>query len=214
MSINLSYYLCILCHGNDRQNAEHIMIIGYIRVSKHEQNKELQLDALHKAECTEEHIYIDEITGSTFERKGLDAALSFVREGDTFMVWKLDRLGRSLKDLLETFDGLKKKGVEFISIMDKIDTSTPNGKLIFHIMGALAEWERDIIRLRTSAGLEAARARGRKGGRPKVSPQKVLRAQQLYDEKKLTVEEICGLLKISRATFYNYLAAAKAKQEK
>ncbi len=95
--------------------------------------------------------------------------------------------------------------------MDKIDTSTSNGKLIFHIMGALAEWERDIIRLRARAGLEAARARGRKGGRPKVSPQKIQRAQQLYHEKQLTVEEICEVLKISRATFYNYLKEAKVK---
>jgi DNA invertase Pin-like site-specific DNA recombinase len=98
--------------------------------------------------------------------------------------------------------------------MDKIDTSIPNGKLIFHIIEALAEWERDIIRLRTRAGLEAARARGRKGGRLKVSPLKIQHAQQLYDEKKLTVAEICGVLKISRATFYNFLKEAKAKKEK
>ena len=144
------------------------MQIGYIRVSKHEQNKGLQLDALHNAGCADEHIYQDEITGSTFVRTGLDEALKFVRPGDTFIVWKLDRLGRSLRDLIDTFDLLKNKGVEFVSIMDKIDTTTPNGKLIFHIMGALAEWERDIIRLRTRAGLEAARARGR--GRPPGGP--------------------------------------------
>src|SRR6266436_3026040 len=176
------------------------MIIGYVRVSKHEQNKGLQLDALHQAGCTDEHIYSDEITGSTFVRDGLDAVLKFVRPGDIFMVWKLDRLGRSLRDLIDTADYLKKKGVEFISLMDKIDTTSPNGKLIFHFMGALAEWERDIIRLRTRAGLEAARARGRKGGRPKIDPRKSRRGLELYNAKELTVDEICGLLKISRAT--------------
>lgn len=189
-----------------------MMKIGYIRVSKHEQNKSLQLDALHHAGCTDEHIYQDEITGSTFMRTGLDEALKFVRPGDTFTVWKLDRLGRSLRDLIDTFDLLKKKGVEFVSIMDKIDTTTPNGKFIFHIMGALAEWERDIIRLRTRAGLEAARARGRKGGRPrKLTPAKAKRARELYDAKELTVTEICGLLNISRSTFYDHLGLSKKK---
>ncbi len=189
------------------------MNIGYVRVSKHEQNKHLQYDGLRQAGCTDENIYLDEITGSTFNREGLDAALKFVRSGDVFVVWKLDRLGRSLRDLIDTFDYLKNKGVEFISIMDKIDTGTPNGKLIFHIMGALAEWERDIIRLRTRAGLEAARARGRKGGRPRINQQKAQRALELYNAQELTVEEICGLLKISRATFYNYLNIAKTKQQ-
>jgi DNA invertase Pin-like site-specific DNA recombinase len=186
------------------------MRIGYIRVSKHEQNKHLQLDALHNAGCADDHIYLDEITGSTFVRIGLDEALKFVRPGDTFIVWKLDRLGRSLRDLIDTFDLLKNKGVEFVSAMDEIDTTTPNGKLIFHIMGALAEWERDIIRLRTRAGLEAARARGRKGGRPRaLTPAKVKRARELYDAKELTVTEICGLLGIKRSTFYDYLKLTK-----
>lgn len=188
------------------------MNIGYVRVSKHEQNKHLQYDALHQSGCIYESIYLDEITGSTFSREGLDAALKFIRPGDVFIVWKLDRLGRSLRDLIDTFDYLKNKGVDFISIMDKIDTSTPNGKLIFHIMGALAEWERDIIRLRTRAGLEAARVRGRRGGRPRISQQKTQRALELYNAKELTVGEICGLLNISRATLYNYIKAAKAKQ--
>ena len=191
------------------------MKIGYIRVSKHEQNKVLQLDSLHHAGCTPEHIYEDEITGSTFVRTGLDDALKYVRTGDTFIVWKLDRLGRSLRDLIDTFDLLKNKGVEFVSIMDKIDTTTPNGKLIFHIMGALAEWERDIIRLRTRAGLEAARARGRTGGRPKkLTPSKAKRARDLYDAKELTVTEICGLLNISRSTFYASLDLNKKEKEK
>ena len=169
--------------------------------------------ALLQAGCTKEHIYTDEITGSTFVRQGLDEALKFVRAGDVFTVWKLDRLGRSLRDLIDTFDFLKKKGVEFISLMDKIDTTTPNGKLIFHIMGALAEWERDIIRLRTRAGLEAARSRGKLGGRPrKMTTAKIARAKELYEAKdpnKLTVEEICFTLKISRATLYSYVKQSK-----
>ena len=186
------------------------MQIGYIRVSKHEQNKGLQLDALLQAGCSKEHIYTDEITGSTFERKGLDEALKFVRPGDVFTVWKLDRLGRSLRDLIDTFDFLKKKGVEFVSLMDKIDTTTPNGKLIFHIMGALAEWERDIIRLRTRAGLDAARSRGKLGGRPrKMTTAKIDRARELYGAKQLTVQEICFTLKISRATLYSYVKQSK-----
>ncbi len=190
------------------------MQIGYIRVSKQEQNKGLQLDALRQAGCTDEHIYMDEITGSTFERKGLDEALKFVRPGDVFTVWKLDRLGRSLRDLIDTFDYLKNKGVEFVSLMDKIDTTTPNGKLIFHIMGALAEWERDIIRLRTKAGLDAARARGRLGGRPrKMTIAKTVRARELYDAKQLTIDEICFTLKISRATLYSYLGLSKTVRD-
>ncbi len=188
------------------------MKIGYIRVSKHEQNKGLQIDALKKAGVDEEHIYVDEITGSTFVREALDTSLKFVREGDEFIVWKLDRLGRSLRDLIDTFDFLKKKGVEFVSLMDKIDTTTPNGKLIFHLMGALAEWERDIIRLRTRAGLDAARARGHLGGRPKkMTPAKIKRARELYDAKELTVPEICGLLHISKSTFYEHLGLEEEK---
>jgi DNA invertase Pin-like site-specific DNA recombinase len=189
------------------------MKIGYIRVSKHEQNKALQYDALHHAGCVDEHIYLDEVTGSTFERRGLDDALKFVRPGDWFIVWKLDRLGRSLRDLIDTFDYLQKKEVEFISIVDKIDTTTPNGKLIFHIMGALAEWERDIIRLRTRAGLEAARARGRTGGRPrKMTLSKVQRAKELYGAKVLSIDEICANLKVSRSTLYAYLGLSKQEE--
>src|SRR5437870_2505100 len=141
------------------------MKIGYIRISKHEQNEALQRDALEEAGC--EKYFSDVMTGSKFERKGLEQLLAFVRSGDTVIVWKLDRLGRSLKDLIETLNLLDNRGIDFISLTENIDTTTPSGKLIFHLMGALAEFERDLIRERTNAGLAAARARGRVGGRPK-----------------------------------------------
>jgi DNA invertase Pin-like site-specific DNA recombinase len=141
------------------------MKIGYIRVSKHEQNEALQRDALKEAGC--EKYFNDVITGSKFERKGLEQLLAFAPSGDTAIVWKLDRLGRSLKDLIETLNLLKDRGVDFISLTAKIDTTTPGGKLIFHLIEALAEFERDLMRERTNAGLVAARARGRVGVGPK-----------------------------------------------
>src|SRR6266699_3118837 len=133
--------------------SEGTMYIGYVRVSKQEQNEALQIDALKKAGC--ERWFLDKITGSKFERKGLDEALAYLRPGDTLVVWKLDRAGRSLKHLIELLSVLKERNIEFISLTEKIDTTTPGGKLIFHVMGALAEFERDLIRERTNAGLEA-----------------------------------------------------------
>ncbi len=135
------------------------MKIGYIRVSKYEQMEALHREALEKAQC--DKIYMNKITGSKFERKDLDRALAFIRPGNTFVVWKLDRAGRSLKHLIELLNKLQEQGIDFVSLTEKIGTTTPGGKLIFHIMGALAEFERDLIRERTNAGLEAVRARGR-----------------------------------------------------
>jgi DNA invertase Pin-like site-specific DNA recombinase len=143
---------------------EELMKIGYVRVSKQEQHEALQIDALKAAGC--EKWFVDKMTGSKAERKGLDEALAYVRPGDTFVVWKLDRAGRSLTHLIELLKGLQERGIEFISLTEQIDTTTPGGKLIFHLMGALAEFERDLIRERTNAGLAAAKARGRVGGRP------------------------------------------------
>src|SRR5512147_779059 len=147
------------------------MLIGYARVSTTDQTLDLQKDALQKAGC--DKIFTDTASGAKVERTGLDEALNYVRPGDTLVVWRLDRLGRSLKHLIETITGLANREIGFKSLTEAIDTTTSGGKLIFHIFGALAEFERDIIRERTQAGLTAARARGRKGGRPKaLTPKK------------------------------------------
>src|SRR5260221_7439602 len=164
---------------------------GMASVSTHEQNLELQVDKLREKGCV--RIFTDKITGTNFERKELLAALAFLRDGDILVVWKLDRLGRSLRHLIETITKLNERNVGFISLTESIDTTTPGGKLIFHIMGALAEFERDLIRERTNAGLEAARARGKKGGRPKTLPtsSKVALAQKLYADKSNNIDDIC-----------------------
>ena len=133
------------------------MKIGYLRISTQEQNEALQADALKEAGC--EKVFADTMTGSKSERQGLEEALAYLRSGDTLIVWKLDRLGRSLQHLIATLNTLQERGIGFISLTENIDTTTPGGKLIFHVMGALAEFERDLIRERTNAGLAAARAR-------------------------------------------------------
>jgi DNA invertase Pin-like site-specific DNA recombinase len=180
------------------------MLVGYARVSTHEQHLTLQIDALKKAGC--QMIFDDKVSGAKSERPGLKAALEYVRESDTLLVWRLDRLGRSLKDLIEIIAGMEKRGIGFRSLQESIDTTTSGGRLIFHVFGALAEFERNLIRERTRAGLAAARARGRKGGRPKsLDDKKVELAYRLYDEKKYTVKEICRILRISKPTLYTYL---------
>src|SRR5438128_12564012 len=180
------------------------MLIGYARVSTTDQTLDLQKDALEKLGCNK--IFTDTISGAATERKGLDAALAYVREGDSLVVWRLDRLGRSLKHLIETITNLNNKKIGFQSITENIDTTTSGGKLIFHIFGALAEFERDIIRERTKAGLQAARARGRKGGQPKaLTPKQARIAQALYDDKTNAISDICKTLNISRATLYRYI---------
>src|SRR5215211_7817032 len=141
------------------------MLIGYARVSTHDQTLHMQRDALEKAGC--EQIFTDQVSGTKTERKGLTEALSHLRSGDILVVWRLDRLGRSLRHLIETVTELQERGIGFKSLQESIDTTTSGGKLVFHIFGALAEFEREIIRERTQAGLQAARSRGRSGGRPK-----------------------------------------------
>ena len=173
------------------------MKIGYVRVSTIEQNVHLQIDELKKAGC--EKIFRDKVSGDKTERPGLHEALEFLREGDSLVVWRLDRLGRSLKHLLETVSLLEERGIGFRSLQESIDTTTSGGRLIFHIFGALAEFERNLIRERTMAGLKAARARGRVGGRPrKLDAKKTELAYRLYEEKKHTVIEICQMLAISK----------------
>ena len=182
------------------------MDIGYARVSTGEQTLDLQQDALTAAGCG--RLFTDVISGSTESRPGLDEALSYLRGGDTLVVWRLDRLGRSLKHLLETVTALEGRGIGFKSLTEQIDTTTPGGKLIFHVFGALAEFERDLIRERTQAGLAAARARGRLGGRPtKLDPKTRALARQLHESKQTDIATICRMLNISRATLYRALDA-------
>jgi DNA invertase Pin-like site-specific DNA recombinase len=187
-------------------------LIGYARVSTTEQHLHLQQDALTAAGCLK--IFTDTISGAKSERKGLREALDFIRDGDTFVVWRLDRLGRSLKDLLERITELNSRNIGFKSLTEQIDTTTSGGKLIFHIFGALAEFERDIITERTNAGLTAARARGRKGGRPRSSLSdngKLQLAGQMYENKTIPVKEICKALRIPRSTFYKYVRKQERK---
>jgi len=184
------------------------MLIGYARVSTVVQNLNLQLDALKKAGC--EKIYEDVASGSKTNRDGLKNILSFVRKGDTLVVWKLDRLGRSLRHLIIVVNRLINNGVFLISLQEKIDTNSPGGKLVFHVFGALAEFERDIIRERTIAGLNAARERGRVGGRKRVMDKKMIQmAKTLMADRKTRVKDVCSTLGVSRATLYRYLKKRK-----
>lgn len=178
------------------------MLIGFARVSTQEQTLNLQRDALQQAGC--ERIFTDTVSGSKVERPGLDDALEQLRSGDILVVWRLARLGRSLPYLIETIRSLSERGVGFKSLTEQIDTTSPSGKLIFHAFGALAEFERDLIRERTQAGLSAARARGRVGGRPQAlrDPKKLAMLQQLYDDPSNSIDEICRTFRISRTTLY------------
>jgi DNA invertase Pin-like site-specific DNA recombinase len=180
------------------------MLVGYARVSTGEQNLDLQIDALKSAHCDE--IFTDEISGAKSERPGLSEALAFLRDGDTLVVWKLDRFGRSLKDLVLKVEELKQRGIYFVSLTENIDTTSPTGKLQFHIFSALAEFERDIIRERTMAGLRSARARGRFGGRPKtMTDEKLDRASKLMKSSDCSITEICEMVGMSRSSLYRYL---------
>ena len=167
-----------------------------------EQLLDLQLDALQQAECAK--IFTETAGGAQVERASLQEALAYARPGDTLVVWRLDRLGRSLRHLIETVADLAARGIGFKSLTEQIDTTTRGGKLVFHVFGALAEFERDLIRERTHAGLAAARARGRTGGRPKklADPKTLALAQQLYADGQTDVATICRTLGISRATLY------------
>ena len=180
------------------------MNIGYARVSTGEQNLDLQVDALEKADC--KHIFKEKMSGAIAERPKLEEVLKFMREGDTLVVWRLDRLGRSLKHLIELINQLHDRKQFFKSLQENIDTVSSSGRLIFHIFGALAEFERNIISERTKAGLKAARARGRHGGRPRSIDDKTIEmARRLIDEGSNSISEICKNLGISRASLYRYL---------
>jgi DNA invertase Pin-like site-specific DNA recombinase len=182
------------------------MKIGYARVSTQDQNLQLQIDALQKEGC--EKIFQEKI-GAIKERAELEKMLITLREGDSVIIWKLDRLGRSLKQLITLVDEFGKKNINLKSINDNIDTSSPNGKLFFNIMASLSQYEREMIVERTRAGLESAKKRGRIGGRPnglsKVALQKAATARHLYSDKKLPISEITSTLNIGKATLYRYL---------
>jgi DNA invertase Pin-like site-specific DNA recombinase len=178
--------------------------VGYSRISTIDQNADLQHDALKAASCKK--YFTDKASGAKAEREALQQALEFVRPGDTLVVWRLDRLGRSLPHLIQTINQLQDKEVGFKSLTENIDTTTPTGTLVFHIFGAIAEFERDLIRERTQAGLASARARGRVGGRPKGgNTHKQAMARKLYADKTNTIQDICHTLSISRATLYRYV---------
>ncbi|MEY3349031.1 MAG: hypothetical protein RLY46_1070 [Bacteroidota bacterium] len=182
------------------------MKIGYARVSTLEQNLDLQTDALKKDGC--EKIISDRISGSVAERNGLIKLKEDLRKGDTLIVWRLDRLGRSLKDLIKWMEWLDENGIGFRSIQESIDTSTSTGKLIFHIFGALSEFEKNLIHERSRAGLEAARVRGRQGGRPKkLNQNKHQLVVDLYKGKKHSIKQICEMVGISKPTLYKYVNA-------
>lgn len=180
-------------------------LYGYARVSTGDQDLALQLDALKNEGCADNHIFTDKISGATSQRVGLDACLSQLKNGDTLLVWRLDRLGRSMTHLVSLVEDLRQRGIGFRSICDgAIDTTTASGELVFNIFSSLAQFERRLIQERTRAGLKAARARGKTGGRKPLDPNdpRVKMAKTLHEDKGLDVKEICKQMQISRSTFY------------
>ncbi|MDR1926305.1 MAG: recombinase family protein [Endomicrobium sp.] len=186
------------------------MLVGYSRVSTNDQSLDSQIDQLKKVGC--ERIFTDIVSGSKSERKNLTEMLDFVREGDTIVVCRLDRLGRGLKDLIDIITFLEKREINFKSISESMDTSTSTGKLLFHVAGAFAEFERNIIRERTNAGLASARARGRVGGRPKkMNVEQIQALKNMHQDKNISIKVITDTFGISMATMYNYLKKEKEK---
>ena len=183
------------------------MLIGYARVSTEDQHLDLQRDALARVGC--ERTFEDQRSGAKADRPGLLAAVDYARHGDSVVVWRLDRLGRSLSDLIALVRRMEEDSIELRSLTEGIDTSTINGKLTFHLFAALAGFERALVRERTRAGLDAARARSRKGGRKhRLTPERRAHAVELYHAKDKTVREICRLMGISKPTLYAYVAEA------
>ena len=181
-------------------------LLGYARVSTGAQDTALQVDALQKAGCYK--VFTDTVSGALDSRPQLDKLREQLRPGDTVVVWRLDRLGRSIRHLIDVMSEFEEQGVGFRSLTENIDTTSPGGRLIFHVFAALAEFERDLIRDRTQAGLEAARARGRQGGRPSsLTDDQVSTARRLYAQKDMTVAQISKVLGVSRSTVYRVLEA-------
>ena len=185
-------------------------LVGYARVSTQDQKPELQLDALKAAGCSK--LFVEKASGAKEDRPQLQAALDYLRAGDALVVWKLDRLARSMKQLIETVDQLKAREIGFRSLTEAIDTATAAGELFFHIFGALAQFERSIIRERTNAGLKAALARGRKGGRrPKVKPDDVRAALALLNDPKISVRSAAARLGLSVSTLYRHAPGLRGR---
>lgn len=185
------------------------MLIGYARVSTQDQNPEMQLDALQAAGC--EKIFTEKASGAHRDRPQLKEAMEYMRRGDTLAVWKLDRLARSLKQLIETVEDLEERGIGLRSLTESIDTTTSGGRLVFHIFAALAEFERSVIRDRTRSGLESARKRGRTGGRPPaLSEQDIQAAKALLRDPKITVEEVAERLKVAPSTLYRHIPGGRS----
>jgi len=184
-------------------------LVGYARVSTADQSLDLQSDALTAAGCG--RVFMDTASGSLADRPQLTACLDYVRDGDTLVVWRLDRLGRSLPHLISTVRALADRGIGFKSVQEAIDTTTPGGRLVFHVFAALSEFESDLVKERTHAGLAAARARGRVGGRkPALTPAKANAARNLYDAGGTTVADIARVVGVSRATLYRHLKVGAA----
>ena len=184
-------------------------LLGYARVSTDDQDLSLQIDALEKHGIVKSLIFTDKISGARFERPGLTKCLGSLRSGDALVVWRLDRLGRSMRHLVTLIERLRKQGIGFRSLSEgAIDTTSASGELVFNIFSALAQFERRLIQERTKAGLAATRARGRRGGRPPLANEeaRVLAAQRLHKDKTLGIDDICKTLNISRSTYYRYLS--------
>ncbi len=183
-------------------------LVGYARVSTRDQTVALQLDALHAAGCV--RVFTETASGAQRDRPQLAAALDYMRAGDTLVVWKLDRLARSTKQLIETVEELARRGVGFRCLTQDIDTTTAGGRLVFTIFSAIAEFEREIIQERTRAGLDAARARGRRGGRPPaLKPRDLKEARALLADPEITVEQVAARLRVSASTLYRHLPGGR-----
>lgn len=184
------------------------MLVGYARVSTQDQDLALQVDALQKAGCGK--IYTEKASGAQRDRPELKAALEFMRKGDTLVVWKLDRLARSLKQLIETIEQLDERGIQFNSLTEAMDTATSGGRLFYHIFAALSEFERSIIRERTQAGLNAARQMGKVGGRPQaLSDRDLVEAKAMLKDKSITVAQVAKRFNVSESTFYRYIPGGR-----
>jgi DNA invertase Pin-like site-specific DNA recombinase len=186
------------------------MFLGYARVSTKDQHLEMQIDALVKAGVDSRNIFMEKASGKNTERPELKKLLDYAKEGDTIVVFKLDRISRSVKDMLELMTEFEKRGIHFISIQDSIDTSNAMGRFFFKVIASIAELEREIIVERTMSGLEAAKARGNFGGRPKTDNTKLEMAYEQYTSGKYTVKEICNSLNLTRSVFYRYVDERKA----